>query len=133
MLFSLIVQIGEQVDYLRFLPDKTAENRSGWWAAVVSAGPGWVVTIGCLKILAGSLLAVLAVHAGLNYADVVEPIHMYVGAYEFISPTPLIALTAATIFVLVSQVKINVTNAYAGSLAWSNFSIPASPIIIQGA
>ena len=120
VLFSLIVQIGEQVDYLRFLPDKTAENRSGWWAAVVSAGPGWVV-IGCLKILAGSLLAVLAVHAGLNYADAVEPIHMYVGAYEFISPTPLIALTAATIFVLVSQVKINVTNAYAGSLAWSNF------------
>lgn len=120
VLFSLIVQIGEQVDYLRFLPDKTAENGSRWWATVVSAGPGWVV-IGCLKILAGSLLAVLAVHAGLNYADAIEPIHMYIGAYEFISPTPLIALTAATIFVLVSQVKINVTNAYAGSLAWSNF------------
>jgi purine-cytosine permease-like protein len=25
------------------------------------------------------------------------------------------------LFVMVSQLKINVTNAYAGSLAWSNF------------
>jgi signal transduction histidine kinase/purine-cytosine permease-like protein len=120
VLFSLVVQIGEQVDYLRFLPDKSAVNRRRWWLAVVSAGPGWVV-IGCLKILAGSLLAVLAVRDGLSYADAVEPIHMYIRAYDFISPDPWIVLTAATIFVLISQVKINVTNAYAGSLAWSNF------------
>ena len=30
-------------------------------------------------------------------------------------------LPVAVLFVIVSQVKINVTNAYAGSLAWSNF------------
>jgi signal transduction histidine kinase/purine-cytosine permease-like protein len=120
VLFSLVVQIGEQVDYLRFLPDRTVPSRRRWWAAVISAGPGWVI-IGCLKIFAGSLLAVLAVRAGLNYEDAVKPIHMYISAYEFISPNPLIVLTAATIFVLISQVKINVTNAYAGSLAWSNF------------
>lgn len=120
VLFSLVVQIGEQVDYLRFLPDKTAQNRGRWWAAVVSAGPGWVV-LGCLKILAGSLLAVSAVRSGLAYADAVEPIHMYIYGYKFISPDPWIVLAAATIFVLISQVKINVTNAYAGSLAWSNF------------
>jgi signal transduction histidine kinase/purine-cytosine permease-like protein len=120
VLFSLVVQIGEQVDYLRFLPDRTIENRRRWWAAVVFAGPGWVV-IGCLKILAGSLLAVLAVRAGLSYADAVEPIHMYIGAYQFTASDPWIVLTAATIFVLISQIKINVTNAYAGSLAWSNF------------
>jgi signal transduction histidine kinase/purine-cytosine permease-like protein len=120
VLFSLVVQIGEQVDYLRFLPDKTAESRRRWWAAVILAGPGWVI-IGCLKILAGSLLAVLAVRAGLSYADAVEPIHMYIGAYQFTASDPWIVLTAATIFVLISQIKINVTNAYAGSLAWSNF------------
>jgi len=74
-----------------------------------------------LKILAGSLLAVLAVRAGLSYADAVEPIHMYIGAYQFTASDPWIVLTAATIFVLISQIKINVTNAYAGSLAWSNF------------
>ncbi len=39
--FSLVVQIGEQVDYLRFLPEKTAVNRKRWYrAAVLVAGPG---------------------------------------------------------------------------------------------
>ena len=52
---SLAVQIGEQVDYLRFLPEKTVANKKAWWCAVVLAGPGWVI-IGGLKILAGSLL-----------------------------------------------------------------------------
>jgi signal transduction histidine kinase/purine-cytosine permease-like protein len=120
VLFSLVVQVGEQVDYLRFLPDKTAQTRRRWWAAVIFAGPGWVV-IGCLKILAGSLLAALAVRSGLNYENAVEPVRMYTYAYKFISQDPWIVLAAATIFVLISQIKINVTNAYAGSLAWSNF------------
>ena len=31
------------------------------------------------------------------------------------------AVAATALFVVVSQLKINVTNAYAGSLAWSNF------------
>jgi signal transduction histidine kinase/purine-cytosine permease-like protein len=120
VLFSVVVQIGEQVDYLRFLPDKSPQNRFRWWAAVVCAGPGWVV-IGCLKFLAGSLLAVLAIRAGLPDDDAVEPVHMYMYAYKFVSSDPIIVLAAATIFVIISQVKINVTNAYAGSLAWSNF------------
>ena len=120
VLFSLVVQIGEQVDYLRFLPNKTEANRRSWWAAVICAGPGWIV-VGGLKILAGSLLAVIAINSGLAYVDAIEPIHMYIVAYEFMSDDPWIVLTVATIFVLVSQVKINVTNAYAGSLAWSNF------------
>ena len=32
-----------------------------------------------------------------------------------------LALLAAGVFVIMSQLKINVANAYAGSLAWSNF------------
>lgn len=32
-----------------------------------------------------------------------------------------IALAVTTLFVVVSQVKVNMTKAYAGSLAWSNF------------
>ncbi|MDA7949237.1 MAG: ATP-binding protein [Hyphomicrobiaceae bacterium] len=120
VLFSLVVQIGEQVDYLRFMPDLTKQNRLKWWTAVISAGPGWII-IGGLKILAGSLLTVIAINSGLGLADAVEPIHMYIKAYEFVSTDPVIVLTAAMIFVLISQIKINVTNAYAGSLAWSNF------------
>ena len=120
VLFALVVQIGEQVDYLRFMPDKSRRNRWSWWAAVIGSGPGWIV-IGGLKILAGSLLAVLVVDQGQSYLRAVEPIYMYVTAYGFVSDDPWIVLTVATIFVLISQVKINVTNAYAGSLAWSNF------------
>jgi purine-cytosine permease-like protein len=38
--FSLVAQLGEQVDYLRFLPDQQEHNRKDWWLAVIFAGPG---------------------------------------------------------------------------------------------
>jgi len=120
ILCSLMIQIGEQVDYLRFLPDRTEGNRFAWWSALILAGPGWIL-IGGLKILCGSLLAVLALEAGLPRATALEPIHMYLKAYGYVSGNPEVVLACATLFVLISQVKINVTNAYAGSLAWSNF------------
>ena len=119
VLFSLVAQIGEQADYLRFLPDRTPANRLSWWAAMLVAGPGWIV-IGALKILAGSLLAVLALRAGSNASEAVEPIHMFVRAYQLVVDNPATALVLATVFVTISQVKINVTNAYSGSLAMSN-------------
>ena len=56
---SLIGQIGEQADYLRFMPEKTAENKRSWWAAVLAAGPGWVI-LGAAKQIGGALLAFLA-------------------------------------------------------------------------
>ena len=37
---SLIAQIAEQIDYLRFMPPRTPENSRRWWTAVVLAGPG---------------------------------------------------------------------------------------------
>ncbi len=120
VLCSLVIQIGEQVDYLRFLPDRSASSRTAWWLAVILAGPGWII-IGGLKILGGSLLAVLAVNAGLPRSTALEPVHMYIKAYEHVTSSPELVLAAATFFVIISQVKINVTNAYAGSLAWSNF------------
>jgi signal transduction histidine kinase len=120
LLFSLVVQIGEQVDYLRFLPDRTPHNSLRWWATVLLAGPGWIL-IGGIKILLGSFLAVLAIDAGLPKATALTPIHMYIQAYSFVDRDPRFVLAAAGLFVVVSQLKINVTNAYAGSLAWSNF------------
>ncbi len=119
VLFSLVGQIGEQVDYLRFLPERTAQNRRSWWAALLSAGPGWIV-IGGLKILAGGFLAYLAIRAGSSTSDAIVPIHMYIKAYEYVFDNAAVVLAVATVFVVISQIKINVTNAYAGSLAWSN-------------
>ena len=119
VLFSLVAQIGEQADYLRFLPERTPQNRRAWWAAMLLAGPGWIV-IGALKVSAGSLLAVLALRMGSSAAQAVEPVHMFVHAYRQVVDDPALALGLAAVFVTISQVKINVTNAYSGSLAWSN-------------
>lgn len=118
--FSLVVQIGEQVDYLRFLPEKTAANRGRWWAAVVVAGPGWIVP-GMLKMLGGAFLAFLALQHEIPVDKAVEPTQMYLAGFGYVFDSPALVLGTTTLFVLVSQVKINLTNAYAGSLAWSNF------------
>jgi purine-cytosine permease-like protein len=116
---SLIAQIGEQVDYLRFMPDKTAANSKKWWAAVISAGPGWVI-LGALKQLGGGFLA-FYIFASLGATLAVEPIQQLIKGFGVLIPNPFLVLTIATFFVFLSQVKINVTNAYSGSLSWSNF------------
>lgn len=121
VVLALIAQIGEQVDYLRFLPEpKTASDRRRWWVALIAAGPGWVV-LGTLKMLAGSWLVTLVQRDGLQIAHSVDPTALYHHAYELVIPSPWLALALTGTFVILSQLKINVTNAYAGSIAWSNF------------
>ena len=117
---SLIAQIGEQADYLRFMPDKTKDNRIRWWLAVVLAGPGWTI-LGFLKQIGGIFLAALVLLGGASLVEAKEPIQMYNAAYHYVFENPEVALFVSFIFVIISQIKINVTNAYAGSLAWSNF------------
>ena len=120
VMFSLMTQVGEQVDFLRFLPEKNHQNRWSWWLAMISAGPGWIV-IGAIKILLGSLLAYLALRHFVSVNEAADPIQMYVVAFGYLMDSPQATLMLAGIFVILSQLKINVTNAYAGSLAWSNF------------
>jgi signal transduction histidine kinase/CheY-like chemotaxis protein len=118
--FSLIAQIGEQVDFLRFLPEpRTRRARVGWWAALLVAGPGWAV-LGTLKMLLGSFLAVWILDLGVPAQQAIEPTQMYLAAFETFTNGQL-ALILTGLFVVLSQLKINVTNAYAGSIAWSNF------------
>lgn len=118
--FSLVVQVGEQVDFLRFLPEKTQANRKRWWAAVLMAGPGWIV-LGMLKMLGGAFLAFLVLQHELPAARAVEPTQMYLAGFSYVFTDPAWVLAATVLFVVLSQLKINLTNAYAGSLAWSNF------------
>ncbi len=117
---ALITQMGEQVDYLRFMPEKTAANRGRWWLAVLLGGPGWVVP-GVLKMFGGALLAYLALSLSVPADRAVDPNQMYLAGYELAFPRYGWAVAATAALVMVSQLKINVTNAYAGSLAWSNF------------
>lgn len=120
VIFSLAAQIGEQVDFLRFLPPLTKENRVQWWIALLSAGPGWI-GVGGLKILAGSFLVVVAIKMAVPADLAIDPSHMYQVAFQFVFSNPSMVIAVTAIFVIISQIKINVTNAYAGSIAWSNF------------
>ena len=116
---SLIAQIAEQIDYLRFMPPKTPENTRRWWTAVLLAGPGWVV-FGAAKQVIGLFLAVWVIATVADGAAVAnQPVHQFLEIYGDLMPGWL-AMTLAVVLVVISQVKINVTNAYSGSLAWTN-------------
>ncbi|MFN3988029.1 MAG: ATP-binding protein [Rhodocyclaceae bacterium] len=117
---ALITQMGEQADYLRFMPERTAVNRRRWLFGVVLGGPGWVV-IGVVKMLGGALLAWLLLREGMAADKAVDPNQMYLLGFGMVFDSGVWAVGVTALFVIVSQLKINVTNAYAGSLAWSNF------------
>ncbi len=120
VLLSLVAQIGEQVDFLRFLPEKPKEKAWRWWLSLVAAGPGWIL-FGALKLFLGSFLAYLALQHGIpaEFAD--DPAHMYQLAFGYVFNNPDLVVAFSCAFVVISQLKINVANVYAGSLAWSNF------------
>ncbi|WRT14852.1 hypothetical protein VIK36_05010 [Pseudarthrobacter sp. LT1] len=117
---SLMAQIAEQIDYLRFMPPRTEANRSAWWRAVILAGPGWVI-FGAIKQIVGLFIAIylIATLDPAASATANEPVHQFLGVYQEMMPAWL-AMTLAVVLVVISQIKINVTNAYSGSLAWTN-------------
>ena len=117
VILALMPQIGEQVDVLRFTP--VGGSKRGWIGTLL-AGPGWVV-LGAPKLLFGSFLAVLALSHGVPAEHAAEPAQMYRVAFGYVIPWQDFVLLLTAAFVVVSQLKINVMNAYAGSLAWSNF------------
>jgi purine-cytosine permease-like protein len=71
--------------------------------------------------LGGAFLASPAINHGVSIAKAKEPVQMYLAGFADVFASPAVVLTVCILFVIISQIKINVTNAYAGSLAWSNF------------
>lgn len=121
VLLSLVAQIGEQVDILRFLPAKSSTSSNAkWWVAMVAGGPGWIV-FGAAKLFIGSYLAYFALQKGVPLELADDPAHMYQIAFGYVFENQGLSLAVAAMFVILCQLKINVANAYAGSLAWSNF------------
>ncbi|WP_051278724.1 hybrid sensor histidine kinase/response regulator [Solimonas flava] len=119
-LLSLLPQIGEQADYLRFLPDRRRVGNWRWWSALLTTGPGWVF-MGGLKLAAGGLLAYFALQNGVPAEEAAQPVQMFFVAFREMLGSPTTALLLTGVFIVTCQIKINVTNAYAGSIAWSNF------------
>ena len=115
---ALITQMGEQADYLRFMP-----RRAGTARALVAGGGHGRAGLGAAGVRrcwadAAGLAGLSRHHArtrGRSEPDVPA------GWLETLLPNVGWAVWATVLLVVVSQLKINVTNAYAGSLAWSNF------------
>ncbi|NLR70231.1 response regulator [Novosphingobium sp. ERN07] len=120
LMLCLLPQIGEQAEYLRFLPRREVIGARRWWTVVLLGGPGWTL-IGAAKMLLGSVLAVWAVSSGVSPALSESPTGMFRHAFEPVLGGPRAALIATALLIVVCQMKANVTNAYAGSVAWSNF------------
>src|SRR4030095_15801889 len=85
-LLSFVPQIGEQADYLRFLPErgKSLKQRLAWWLALLPSGPGWIF-IGGVKLLAGSFLAVPGPRYGVAYERGAAPTQIFRVAFEAMS------------------------------------------------
>ena len=117
---SLMAQIAEQIDYLRFMPPA---HRCQPERLVAGRDPGRTG----LGHLRGHQADRGPVHRhlphrhagprGVCHAN--EPVHQFLGVYQEMMPAWL-AMTLAVVLVVISQIKINVTNAYSGSLAWTN-------------
>ncbi|MDE1942870.1 MAG: response regulator [Betaproteobacteria bacterium] len=120
VLLPLLAQMGEQADYLRFMPAMTAGNRKSWYAGVLAGGSGWVI-LSSLKILGGMVLAYVALRMGYEISQTLNPNALYFIAYQYVFSNYWVILLFSSLLIILSQLKINVTNAYAGSLAWSNF------------
>lgn len=75
VILALMSQIGEQADFLRFLPP-VPQRKWHHRLAVFLAGPGWVI-IGAPKLLAGSFLVVLTFTSGVPLDRAADPAQMY--------------------------------------------------------
>ena len=118
--FALTPQLAEQIDYIRVMPPRTARNSRSWWVSFVFSGPGWVVFSGTKQLIGLFLAVYLATRVDPMIGDrAVEPVAQFLGMYESLVPDWL-ALALVLLLIVIAQIKINVTNAYSGSLAWSN-------------
>ncbi|WP_254359501.1 purine-cytosine permease family protein [Microbacterium hominis] len=118
--FALTPQLAEQIDYIRVMPPRTAANARSWWTAFVFSGPGWVIFSGTKQVIGLFLAVYLVTKVDPSIGDrAVEPVKQFLGMYQSLLPD-WVALGLALILIVIAQVKINVTNAYSGSLAWSN-------------
>ena len=87
VVFSLIAQIGEQVDFLRFLPPRRRRTTARWWIAYLSAGPGWIVP-GLLKLLAARSSPFSPCATSCRSSKAAEPTQMYLVAFQYVFSSP---------------------------------------------
>jgi purine-cytosine permease-like protein len=118
---SLAAQVGEQGDYLRFMPEPgtSAQSRRRWKLTVIFGGPG--LSLFAMIIFFTSTLLVGYASTKLSAGQVNVPVNLFTVVYQRVTGGHTFGLILAVLLVLLSQVKINIMNTYSGSLSWSNF------------
>ncbi|WP_037570408.1 purine-cytosine permease family protein [Phaeacidiphilus oryzae] len=118
---STAAQIGEQGDYLRFMPDPepTRRSRRIWRLAVVFGGPG--LSLFFIVVFFASTLLVGYAQPRIGATGAMVPVDLFTSVYQRVTGSHTLALILSGVLVLVSQIKINIMNTYSGSLSWSNF------------
>ncbi len=119
---ALITQMGEQADYLRFMPGSArAANRAraGGGRAGRRARAG--SSSACSRCWAARCWPTWRSATWCRSTARSTRTRCTWRPTSTCSPNYGWAVAATALFVVISQLKINVTNAYAGSLAWSNF------------
>jgi signal transduction histidine kinase/CheY-like chemotaxis protein len=119
VLLSLLPRIGEQAGYLRFLPPPESTGTQRWWIAVLAGGTGWIL-IGGVKMLLGGILAAWAVNPAMAPDGAASASRLLAQAFAPVAGGEQGGLVLALLFTVVCQTRVNVTNALAGSVAWSN-------------
>jgi hypothetical protein len=104
VILALMTQIGEQVDFLRFLPaegsSKFRHRSRFFWP-----GQGWVV-VGAPKLLAGSFLAVSGALVGcVARACLRAGLYVPAIAFGYMIPNEVVALLLMAVFVVVSAAQ----------------------------
>ena len=69
---------------------------------------------GLAGVLGGAFLACLAIQHFVQLERAVDPNQMYLAVYKYALPKHGWAVASTALFVVITLLKINVTNAYAG-------------------
>lgn len=114
---AFVTQTGEQVDYLRF------SNASGRAAAFFNllGGIFWFMPV-MANMAIGGIISFWLLGGMAGSVSASQPYLMFSYVLDGSGYPRNAVFAIVVVFVLLSQLKINVTNIYSGSLAWSNFS-----------
>jgi len=118
IVLSLIMAAAPISDYLRQIPSKTTQNHYSWYMGVMLAGPGWII-FPLIKQLIGIYFGIYLYIKYNNTTTYDQPVVQLFTIYNQSFPYS-VSLIFSVILVFVSQLKINVSNVYVGSLALSN-------------
>lgn len=113
---AFVTQTGEQVDYLRF---SGKDSHSRFYNLL--GGIFWFIPV-MINMIMGGVISLWILEDMADSRSASQPYLIFEFLFNGAGYPHRATFALVMIFVILSQLKINVTNIYSGSLAWSNFS-----------